>query len=368
MNARHWITILSGEDRTAAATLKRGALACAEPFYGMAVGARNLLFDLRLRRARRLPRTTISVGNITTGGTGKTPMVIDLARRLIAMQARPAILLRGYHAAQGRSDEADVLTHALGEDVTVVANPDRFAGAQIALTRDPTITVFILDDGYQHRQVSRDLDLILIDATAPFGFDHLLPRGLLREPVANLARARGVIVTRADQVTAEERTVLDRQIIQHSGRPPLAHAVHRWAGFLDAEDQPVPVDALRTRRVMAVTGIGNPEAFEATLRTHTAGVVHHLKLDDHYDYANLAPIDGAVESAGKSPTPPDAIVTTEKDWVKWKARRAAAGLLPVFRPVLGIHYLTGEESLDRLLRHTINVPNTTSPTTAAPSS
>ncbi|MCE9589680.1 MAG: tetraacyldisaccharide 4'-kinase [Planctomycetes bacterium] len=349
MNARRWIPILSGEDRSIRAAVMRVLLLCAEPFYGLAIHARNLLFNCRLRRGHKLGRTTISVGNITTGGTGKTPVVADLARRLIAMNARPAVLLRGYLDDDGRSDEADVLIRELGSSVPVIAKPDRRLGARIALQHNPAVTVFLLDDGFQRRQVHRDLDLVLIDATNPFGHGHLLPRGLLREPLSGLRRARGIIVTRADLITPDALWALDRTIAERAGRPPIAHAAHVWTGFLDAKDQLLPIDALRARRVIAVTGIGNPDAFETTLRQHAAAVIHHAKLDDHHNYADLNSILPAI---CRTASTDDILVTTEKDWVKWKPRIAGAKTpLPVYRPVLGIRYLDGEVAVDNLLRH-----------------
>lgn len=349
MSDRSWISILSGEDRSFAAAAKRAALSGVEPLYGLTVGVRNALFDCRLRKSRPLARTTISVGNITTGGTGKTPMVIDIARRLIALDTRPAVLLRGYRAVDGHSDEAVLLKQALGPTVSVIANPDRLAGAKLALIQNPATTLFILDDGFQHRKVARDLDLVLVDATHPFGFGRLLPRGLLREPIANLRRARGVIVTRADQVSPEALRLLDRDLTHHTGRPPLAHCAHVWTGFLDAEDRPLPADALAARRVLAFSGIGNPQAFEATLRAHVARVEHHLQLPDHHDYADLSPLRAAYEAARSA----DSLVMTEKDWVKCRPRLEGGRLpgvpLPIFRPVLGIRYLNGEVAVQNLL-------------------
>lgn len=353
MSDRLWIPILSGEDRSFAAAAKRAALAGSEPFYGIAMGIRNALFDSRLRKAHPLARTTISIGNITTGGTGKTPMVIDVARRLITLDARPAVLLRGYRAVHGRSDEAELLKQALGPSVPVIANPDRIAGAKLALIQNPATTLFILDDGFQHRKVARDLDLVLVDATNPFGYGHLLPRGLLREPIGNLRRARGVIVTRADLVSAEALRQLDRDLTHHTGRPPLAHCAHVWTGFLDAEDRPLAVDALAARRVLAFSGIGNPQAFEATLRTRVLQVEHHLQLPDHHDYADPAPLRAAYEAARGA----ECLVMTEKDWVKCKPRLEGGKLpgvpLPIFRPVLGIRYLSGEAAIENLLTLTV---------------
>ena len=194
-----FLAVIDGSEQSLAASAARSGLALLEPSYTLAIAARNTLFDKHLRRTRHLLHPVISIGNLTTGGTGKTPMVIDLARRLRALGRRPAILTRGYKSTDGFSDEAAVMQLELGQDMPVEVNGDRAAGAAAVLARAPRTDVFLLDDGFQHRQIHRDLDIVLIDATCPFGYGHLLPRGLLREPKVNLARADAVIVTRADQ-------------------------------------------------------------------------------------------------------------------------------------------------------------------------
>ncbi|MCG8511455.1 MAG: tetraacyldisaccharide 4'-kinase, partial [Rhodospirillales bacterium] len=218
---------MSGEATGLLAAAARGGLALAEPVYRAVVSARNKRFDNGKRTIARLPRPVISVGNITTGGTGKTPMVIHLARLLHEAGHRPAVLLRGYKADPEHpqaSDEAAELTAALDGIAYVEANPNRVESARRVLDNHPNADVFLLDDGFQHRQVHRDLDMVLIDAMCPFGHDHLLPRGLLREPMKNLARADAVVVTRADQVEPGKLKEIDQRIVAMHGKPPIAHA------------------------------------------------------------------------------------------------------------------------------------------------
>lgn len=196
--------ILSGEDRGAGAKLTRVALTAMEPAYRAAVALRNVAFDRGWRTPRDLGRPTISVGNLTVGGTGKTPMVVALCRKLIAMGHLPGVLLRGYKSHGGRSDEADELQTTLGSQVVVEADPDRVAAARRVLQKTPGTTVFVLDDGFQHRRAHRDLDIVLLDAARPFADGHVLPRGLLREPMQNLRRASAVIFTHADLALSEQ--------------------------------------------------------------------------------------------------------------------------------------------------------------------
>jgi tetraacyldisaccharide 4'-kinase len=319
----------------------RAGMSAATPFYRAAVAARNAMFNTGIRKPARLPRPAISVGNITTGGTGKTPMVCELARRL----DKPAVLLRGYRAAEGHSgDEATMLQHELGEAVPVEANPDRVAGAAAVLGRRPDVQAFILDDGFQHRQVHRDLDLVLIDALNPFGFGRLLPRGLLREPPGALRRADAVIVTRADQVEAGALRELDRKIESLSGRPPIAHAAHQWACLCDHLGNEVALATIGNRQVAAVTGLGNPAGFERSLQSHCAGVALTTRFDDHHAYT-AEEVEHLLQSAHAAGC--DAVVTTEKDFTKWPAINPP---LPVYRAVVRMVFLDGEAALVELMR------------------
>lgn len=350
MNQQRLISILSGEERSGAAACLRATAALLEPPYRLGVAVRNAMFDRGLRRVVRLPRPVISVGNLTTGGTGKTPMVIELARRLQTKKTRVAILIRGYKgSSSGGSDEVAVLAEALGPEVPVEADADRAAGAQRVLDRRPEVDVFLLDDGFQHRQIARDLNIVLIDATAPFGFGHLLPRGLLREPPGNLRRADALIVTRADQVAPQELVNLDQTLARLAGRPPLAHAAHVWEGFCDQHGQRHPAEALQREKVLAVSGIGNPQAFAATLARSVGQVVEHRVFPDHHAFNQAQEISQWISQAVRE-RGATAVVTTEKDWVKWRVQLAAAPLpIPIYRPMLKIRFLDGAAALDALL-------------------
>ncbi len=352
MNHSRLISIMRGEDRSAVGHLSRLGLGALAAFYGVGVAVRNATFDTRLRKPARLGRSTISVGNLTTGGTGKTPMVVELARRLAANGTRPAVLLRGYRANNGHSDEATLLHDELGSDIPVVANPNRVHAAHTAVSHCNDIRVFVLDDGFQHRQVHRDLDLVLIDATRPFGFDHLLPRGMLREPTRNLARADAVIVTRADQAEPDILRRLDRQIERLAHRPPIAHASHQWTGYLDQSDNRCPLNHLADRRVVGVCGIANPAAFGRSLKQHAPTTLTVVSQPDHHIYA-AADLRAQLNTIAEREHP-DAFVTTGKDWVKWRPLLAGhQPPQPVYRPILRISFLDGADNVDALLRQAL---------------
>src|SRR4051812_22379030 len=184
---------MSGEARGVGAALLRAGLSVISPVYATVMRGRNAKFDLGLG-VTRLPRPVISVGNITAGGTGKTPVVRWLCERLRDTGERPAVLMRGYKAAAGeRGDEAAMLEGMLNrsgvQNVVVHAQADRVAGGLGVLRDHPDVSVFVLDDGFQHRRLARDFDLVLVDACEPLGYGRVFPRGLLREPACGLGRA-----------------------------------------------------------------------------------------------------------------------------------------------------------------------------------
>ena len=343
MNHDRYRAILAGET----SPVIRQLLGACTPAYRSAVALRNQMFDQGLRRPASLGRPTVSVGNLTTGGTGKTPMVAAVCHHLLEQGKTPAVLLRGYHAdSQGQSDEAQQLRSELPDAVIVMPNPSRIAGAKAVLKEHPHVDVFVLDDGFQHRQAARDVDLVLVDATQPFGFGRLLPRGLLREPMTSLARADAIVVTRADQISSSQLHHLDQTIARYHRRPPIAHAAHRWQGWRVGEEQK-NLDAASTLRVAAITGIGNPKAFEHTLREHVTQIVWHRRLDDHHPYSQ-AELEQAFAQAQHDGA--QALVTTEKDWVKWAPLLAdRPGLIPVWRPWLGLDLFHGRQAWQALL-------------------
>ncbi|MGF1633309.1 MAG: tetraacyldisaccharide 4'-kinase [Phycisphaerae bacterium] len=321
-NLEHaFLRLVAGQSPGAAAAAARGLLGLAEAGYAAAVRRRNTRFDADQARSRQLPRPVVSVGNLTTGGTGKTPVVRWLAARLIERGHRPAVLTRGYKSADGVSDEAALLARPLpgfGAAPHVVVDPNRIAGAGRALAEQPETTCFLLDDGFQHRRVRRDLDIVLIDATQPFGFGRLLPRGLLREPTTSLARADVVMITRRQLVDATALERLTRQLAGMTAAPVMAigdelsgfEPLTNAPGKPDGEVQAGPVLA---GPVLAACGIGNPEAFAASLRRVLTGPVSLLPLPDHarFGEAELDRIAGAAARVGAR-----AVVVTEKDAVK----------------------------------------------------
>lgn len=333
------LKIMSGERRDACAAAVRAGLSLIEPGYRSVVTMRNRRFDSGSREATKLARPVISVGNLTTGGTGKTPMVIDLCQRLIKRGHVPGVLLRGYGG-----DEAIELTAAIGQGGEVEPYPDRVAGAAAVLQRREDVDVFLLDDGFQHRQVARDFDLVLIDATNPWGYDHVLPRGLMREPKQGLQRANAVVVTRADRVSLEALENLDAEIEKWHGKAPLAHAATRWSKVMSSDGEELSAEQLQDRKFAAVCGLGNPDVFFNMLEDTGARLMMKQAFMDHvaYDAATVHRLEAVAKDAGAM-----AWVMTEKDWVKW--RQVEDRTMVVYRPQVSVAWLNGQIAIERRL-------------------
>ncbi|HEX6884163.1 MAG TPA: tetraacyldisaccharide 4'-kinase [Planctomycetota bacterium] len=264
----------------------------------------------------RVPVPVVSVGNLTAGGTGKTPFVAFLARRLAADGLRVGILSRGYGAGGAReNDEGRMLAAAL-PDSERVQDPDRVRGAEELLLRG--VDVILLDDGFQHRRLARDLDLVLVDATRPWGLPPpvpgaasvraCLPRGLLREPPSALARADLLVLTRADQVAPTALAELRRELEALAPGRPQAVGRHRATRLLAPDGRELPLATLAGRTLDLLSALGNPEAFQRSLEALGARVATHRAFPDHHHYVaqDLAGLGGD----GRW------LVTSEKDAVK----------------------------------------------------
>ncbi|HEY2587470.1 MAG TPA: tetraacyldisaccharide 4'-kinase [Tepidisphaeraceae bacterium] len=347
---QQFIRIISGQARGPGASLARGFLTIVEPFYAGAITIRNHLFDRQLKSIRHLPRPVISIGNITTGGTGKTPMVQWLAENLRREGRRVAILSRGYRAAPGSlGDELSMLDRALNDPgdppVLLRANSDRYAAGEELLKEHPEVDVFVLDDGFQHRRLARDLDVVLINAAEPSGFGRVLPRGLLREPLAGLRRAGAVVLTHADQATPEQLTAIEAEIRRHNATAPLYRAIHAQAGLRSSrpEIESHPFNELSRHRFFAFCGIGNPAAFHRQLARFVDTYVGRRWFGDHHAYTaeDLANLSAEARKAGA-----EILITTEKDWVKVEPFATAIDL-PIWRAEVRIQF--SDEDEPRLL-------------------
>lgn len=280
---------------------------------------RGRLYDRGWLRSTRLDVPVVCVGNLSVGGTGKTPMVLYLAGELERRGRRPGLLSRGYRAPRpdAPNDEA-LLFEVLAPDLPHVADADRVAGGRRLIERG--VDVVVLDDGFQHRRLVRDLDLVLVDATRPWGLPPgheggdpvraVLPRGFLRESPRALQRADAIVLTRADQISEDARVRLEEALFEFAPGKPVLWAVHRPAGLRSLSGGEEALLDLDGRRVTLLSGIGNPEAFEQTVRSLGAEVADHFTFGDHHAFSgdDLRALDAGEEDGW--------VVTTAKDAVK----------------------------------------------------
>lgn len=351
------IELLSGRRRGLAAATLRGALRGAEVPYAMLMSIRNALYDSGTLRSHRVAIPVISVGNITAGGTGKTPIVIWLASKLRDAGSHPAILLRGYRSsAAAPSDEATLLDQQLNPStaatngnfhIPVVPNPDRVASANFVAREHPGVNLLILDDGFQHRRLARQFDLVLIDATNPFGFGHVHPRGLLREPLIGLRRAHAFVLTRTDLVPPSRITEIDEVLRTHNPTAPVYRTHHALTSLRTADDAQLPLNDLANRRFFASAAVGNPTAFDQQLRALPGEYRGHFWFSDHHAYTSddLSRMRDLAAQAGA-----ESVLITEKDWTKLR-HLPGAPQFPFLRVQLAIRFEgQGESGLLQFLQ------------------
>ena len=300
-----------------------GLLTPLSYIYAAILKMRGWLYDFRFLKQKRLPCPVISVGNIVAGGTGKTPVVIWIAKYLQNEGFQVAVLLRGYgrkdrHSILVVSDGKQILTPPIesGDEagmiarrlpgVPVVVGSDRYAtGLEVIQLWGHTEGVLILDDGFQRRQLARDLDILTIDSTQPFGTGKLLPAGTLREPKTALRRTDVILLTRTDLAVESinfEQFGQGKQVFQTCHQPTRLYQLStgkEWA-----------LDLLEGQRILAVCGIGNPEAFAGTLDQFEPKAVELLAFPDHHRYS-LADLNGIIARAHDVGV--NIVVTTEKD-------------------------------------------------------
>jgi tetraacyldisaccharide 4'-kinase len=299
--------------------------------YGTYVRGRRALYSRGWLKPRRLKATVISVGNLTTGGTGKTPMVLWLADKFLAEGKRVAILSRGYRGSQGSSDEIQLLKRRLGGKVLFGVGPDRFASAS-RLESDNRIDVFLLDDGFQHLQLARDLDIVMLDGSRKLEDQWLLPAGPLREPIAACRRADILVVSRK----------FERPAIETSEAHTFAifYAQTRLLGFrpFESHSETKYLSEIGCGPFLAFCGIGNPDAFFDDLSRWHVPVAEKKSFSDHHKYSprELERLQSRAEACRAV-----GLVTTEKD-----AENLPANLrLPIWIAVIDLVFTAESELL-----------------------
>ena len=292
--------------------------------YGGAVRIRSLFYSLGLLKRKKLPCPVISVGNITVGGTGKTPLTMALGKGLLERGIQVAILSRGYKGkktsepvvSDGKTiflspkesgDEPFLMAQSC-MGIPVLIGKDRFVNGQIALQRFG-IQGVVLDDGYQHLPLHRDINILLIDSHIGFGDYHLLPRGILREPLSHLRRAHLLILTKVE----DPRTCqpLEKKICEIHPSSRVFHSHYEPAGLVGPKEEQEELQLLKGKKILALSGIADPNYFSSLLRKCGMEIVREAIFPDHYLYTTKDL--SFIEEKSKGV---DCIVTTEKDMVK----------------------------------------------------
>jgi tetraacyldisaccharide 4'-kinase len=325
----------------------RAALRLASWPYALGAWWRNRAYDRGRKEVKRAAVPVVCVGNLTTGGTGKTPCVEWVARFYRGRGVQVAIVSRGYGAQGGRNDEAMVLEENL-PDVPHLQDPDRVAAAGRA-AEELESELVVLDDGFQHRRLHRDLDIVLIDATHPPARDYLLPRGTLREPAGGLRRAGAILLTRCDQVPAGEVEAIRTWLARRWPQTPVATTEHRPVALVRGESETEPAEVLAGRTVGAFCGVGNPAAFRRTLEAMGATVAAFRAFPDHHGYTR-ADVDELMRWARTLPA--DAVIaTTQKDWVKLRLAELAGR--PLWAVRIGLAFRDGEAEFVKVLERVV---------------
>jgi tetraacyldisaccharide 4'-kinase len=350
-NQDRYLDLIRGRTGGPLAHLARWSLKSVAIPYGAAIASRNLAFDRGWLRVHHAGVPVVSVGNLTVGGTGKTPMVEWVARRFRRQGWRVAILSRGYKQVHGINDEGRVLEENL-PDVPHLQDQDRVRSARIAV-EELEAEVLVLDDGFQHRRLARDLDIVLIDALEPFGLGHLLPRGLLREPIKSLRRADLVVLSRVDLVSAADREAIRAEVERRCESRNWVEARHAPRDLIDADGTSNPVAELADTRAVAFCGIGNPEGFRRTILPLCSELCGFRIFPDHHDYT-ASDVDSLERWA--SDLRANLVLTTQKDLVK--LRSSSLGPVPLRAIRIGLEMAAGEDVMDDALARLLRDPPT----------
>ena len=325
----------------------RAGLRLASWPYGFGSWARNRAFNRGWKTVHRAAVPVVSIGNLTLGGTGKTPCVEWVARFFRERDVQVAIISRGYGAEAGRNDEAMVLEENL-PDVPHLQGADRVERAATAV-EELESELLVLDDGFQHRRLHRDLDVVLIDATCPPTRDYLFPRGTLRESAGGLKRAGAILLTRCDQVSAGEVDTIRAWLSRRWSNTPVATTEHRPVELMGCEGATAAVECLAGKPVGGFCGIGNPAAFRHTLESLGATVANFRAFPDHHAYTR-ADVDDLTRWAETLPA--DAVIaTTQKDWVK--LRVPALADRPLWAVRIGLNFRDGQDAFASVLERVL---------------
>ncbi|MDR0610475.1 MAG: tetraacyldisaccharide 4'-kinase [Planctomycetaceae bacterium] len=375
LDANTFRELVSGHRRGLGAATVRGLLNLLEFPYFSLTRLRNFLYDSGVFPTHRLPIPIISVGNLTLGGTGKSPLVAWIGRFFLDQGIQPGMISRGYgQSSNGVNDEFLELAFRL-PSIPHRLNRNRVAAAQDFLNSQ-NIELLILDDAFQHRRIHRNLDIVLLDALEPFGYEHIFPRGMLRESITALRRADVVFLSRADWVDEPQRRKIRDRVMALSPNILWGEIVHEPQSLVsipkreremktEMETQTktemktqmktqtntetkttieTDISAIRDKRILAFCGIGNPNAFHQTLENCGAHIIELVPFPDHHQF-KTEDLDELEKIAKRENV--DSILCTMKDFVK--IERIASGSIPIQAVLINVRFLSGETAFRKLL-------------------
>jgi tetraacyldisaccharide 4'-kinase len=367
LNQEYYRKLISGANNGLCAAVLRFFLGIAARVYSIAVRLRNFLYSKGWLKTHSANVPVISVGNVTAGGTGKTPLVIWLCKFLQQKEFRLAVLTRGYKTHtkergtrdEGRGtkiDEPAILNESC-PDAKVIVNPNRVAGAVEAVGKFGA-KVLIMDDGFQHRRLARDLDIVTIDATCPFGYGKMLLAGLLREPVASLKRADAAVIARCDQTSKAKLSQIEEKLQSINPNMIIAKSIHAAVciKYMDSclrRNDNVrrndSLEELKDKKIFAFCGIGNPDVFFNTITKLGANLVGSKIYNDHHYYTN-SDIDDIYKQARRLEA--DLVLTTQKDFSKLKIQNSKFKIQLAYLAI-ELKFISGEDKLKQLIENTL---------------
>jgi len=303
----YMLSLMKDERGGFPAVVVKGVLRFLSWIYTAAVKIVDWAYRSGLRKEHKIAVPVVSVGNITLGGTGKTPFTVFLADHFLAVGRKPAVLARGYGG-----DESRMLRNEL-PDAPVFEGQDRVRNARLAVSdgRD----ILILDDGFQHRRIGRDLNILMLDATAMFGNGSMFPRGILREPVSSLKRADIFVLAKTDRIDTGRMRDIVRELERLKPGKPVILTRHRASFLSDVTGAAYSTDSLRGKKVVLLSGIVDPDYFAFLVEKEGAVIVARCDHADHHRYTQLDIDRIRVQCIKKNA---EAIVVTGKDHVKLK--------------------------------------------------
>lgn len=350
MNQDAYYKLISGKQKGIMIALINFLLTSASIVYSSIVRLRNFFYDKYIFKIHHSQIPVISIGNITLGGTGKTPLVIWLCKEL-SRNNNCAILTRGYkahnsHCAKRNIDEPEMLSKSC-PNTKVIVNPNRVIGVAEAIGKFDA-KIIIMDDGFQHRRLARDLDIITIDATRPFGYGKIFPAGLLREPISSLKRADAVVITRCDNTNESELNKIEDKLHTINPEMIISRSIHAPVRAININNEEISLQQLKDKKIFAFCGIGNPKAFLHTIRNLGCDITGSKIYNDHHDYTNDDLSDICKEAKHLKS---EIILTTQKDWTKISILNTTKNDLTLAYIAIELKFITGEDKLRNLIKN-----------------